>query len=227
MKVSETEGWLPVADPARLTFRPLEDWADPKTDPAARRSSTRFRAHYDDTLDLLAYEAGQVGAREVVVQLAIGEGDLRVDGTPKVRAAPHHPGVVVSFDSTHGPLRYATDAYHGWRANLRAIALALQALRAVDRYGITRSGEQYRGWRQIEPPRTNGAMTQEQAARFLAEQAGYQPGRIAWDAVLAGRTGARREAYRLAAKRLHPDAGGDAGLFDQLAKAYEALGGGP
>ena len=32
--------------------------------------------------------------------------------------------------------RYATDAYGDWKSNLRAIALGLEALRAVDRYGL-------------------------------------------------------------------------------------------
>lgn len=37
-----------------------------------------------------------------------------------------------------------------WQINLRAIALGLEALRKLDRYGITSRGEQYTGWRAIE-----------------------------------------------------------------------------
>jgi hypothetical protein len=44
-------------------------------------------------------------------------------------------------------LVYATDACVYWQHNVRSIALGLEALRAVDRYGITRKGEQYAGFR--------------------------------------------------------------------------------
>jgi hypothetical protein len=44
-------------------------------------------------------------------------------------------------------LVYATDACDFWQHNVRSIALGLAALRAVDRYGISRRGEQYAGYR--------------------------------------------------------------------------------
>jgi hypothetical protein len=45
-------------------------------------------------------------------------------------------------------LVFATDAYEDWQHNVRAIALTLEALRAVDRYGTT-GGRQYAGFRQL------------------------------------------------------------------------------
>ena len=54
---------------------------------------------------------------------------------------------MVAFESKHGPLKYATDVFDHWHANLRAIALGLEALRKVERYGITQRGEQYTGFR--------------------------------------------------------------------------------
>lgn len=68
-------------------------------------------------------------------------------------------GVVVSLDTPSGPLRFATDSYEqrssrdlrSWQANVRAVTLGLEALRAVDRHGITHRAEQYQGWRAIEP----------------------------------------------------------------------------
>ena len=44
-------------------------------------------------------------------------------------------------------LVYATDCCVFWQHNLRSIALGLEALRAVDRYGISRRGQQYAGFR--------------------------------------------------------------------------------
>jgi hypothetical protein len=40
-----------------------------------------------------------------------------------------------------------------WQDNLRAVALGLEALRRVERYGIAQRGEQYAGWRRADPRR--------------------------------------------------------------------------
>lgn len=44
-------------------------------------------------------------------------------------------------------LVYATDSCDRWQDNVRSIALGLEALRAVDRFGISREGQQYAGFR--------------------------------------------------------------------------------
>ena len=82
------------------------------------------------------------------------------------------PAVVVAFESKHGPLLYRCDRYvaryygrEDWQENVRAIALTLEALRAVDRYGASASGEQYRGYRQIEA--TPAAMDRDTAMGAL------------------------------------------------------------
>ena len=68
---------------------------------------------------------------------------------PRANASPKSPAVVIAFESKHGPLQYATDAFTHWQANVRAVALGLEALRRVERYGITKHGEQYTGWKQL------------------------------------------------------------------------------
>jgi hypothetical protein len=78
-----------------------------------------------------------------VLQVDLAERDIRVDGLPRSNARyGSHPGAIVSFDSRRGPLRYATDEFTEWKANLRAVALSLKALRDVDRYGVSKRGEQ-------------------------------------------------------------------------------------
>jgi hypothetical protein len=225
----------------RATFRPIDTWPGRlRTDD--ERHYSRFKAHHADTLDLLERELNQLDATDIIVQLALTEAQIRNDGWPRSDARPSGPQVAVSFDSKHGPLRYATDVYRGtgdrqwgcvtgWQANLRAIALGLESLRRVDRYGIAQSGEQYRGWKQLgagEPIAMGaGSMTVEEAARFLIEQSGYAPS-LATSAIESKIT--RDEVYRRAAKKLHPDLGGDPALFRQLqdAKAVldEEIGGG-
>jgi hypothetical protein len=61
--------------------------------------------------------------------------------------------------------------------NLRAIALGLEALRKVERYGIAERGQQYAGFAQIGAGTAMGqsldhVMTADEAARIVAEGAG-------------------------------------------------------
>ena len=64
-------------------------------------------------------------------------------------------------------MSYPCDKYSNWQANLRAIALSLEALRAEDRYGVTRRAEQYKGWAKLLPPNAEFASDIE-AAGFLS-----------------------------------------------------------
>lgn len=197
----------------RYEFRPLV-WTEPVT---RERPGCRFKAQWSKTLLLLDRETEYLGAGVVVVQVDASEAQIRRDGMLAARARVNFPGVRVAFDSIHGPLTYATDRFDDWRDNVRAIALALEALRAVDRYGVTRRGEQYRGWTGItaEPAQ----MTPERAAEFLAEQSGrrWPAHTILTDPDVLG------QAYRAAARNHHPDAGGDAAEFDRITKARDLL----
>lgn len=197
-----------------MTFRPLAAWPGAAT---KRRKRAPFRAGYNATLKLLDAELRHLKAAAVVLQVALREDEIRLDGRPRAGSRPSHPGVVLSFESAHGPLSYPCDAFEDWEDNLRAIALSLEHLRAVDRYGVTKRGEQYRGWTALPPPPTPAAaaMTPTAAAVFLHEHSGRMP-----------ITGAeeRKAAYRAAAMKLHPDRGGDAALFASLQKAREVLG---
>lgn len=220
-----------------LTFRPIDVWPGELT---KRRTRSPFRASYGDTLEVLERELRHLGAKRIVLQIALRDGDIRLDGLPRSNArAPEHPGVILAFESTYGPLKYATDAYEGswgedgWKANLRAIALGLEALRKVDRYGITRRGEQYTGWKAlgagIAMPAASGFASLEEAAAFLiehGERGGYTgPPIPTKDLIDAGPITGEIVAdyYRLAAKRLHPDAGGDPEQFKRLTEAKRML----
>lgn len=207
----------------RWEFRPIGRWTDPET--RERQSSGVFRATWDSTLELLAAETEHLDAGLVVVQVDVGEADLRRDGALKARARVSHPGIAVSFDSAHGPLRYATDVYEqrwagampAWQANVRAVALALQALRAVDRYGVTRRGEQYRGWTAIAAatPGRGPFTTKAEAEEWMRKSAAEEGinGHGDWDGL-----------YRRLAKRMHPDVAGNRDLWDRLEAAATLLG---
>jgi hypothetical protein len=127
----------------RYEIRPLVGWTGPVT--KHRRPASTFRAAWSDTLDLLGRETLMLGARLVVIQIDVTEGEIRRDGMLRANARVSTPGVKVAFESKHGPLTYATDEFGHWQANVRAIAEALTALREVDQYGLG-VGTQYSGF---------------------------------------------------------------------------------
>jgi hypothetical protein len=209
----------------RYEIRPLVAWTDPET--KGRRSSSRFRATWQDTLDFLGAEIEKVGGKEpVVIQVDVQEGDIRLDGMLRANAKVGHPGVVVSFESRFGPLRYATDAYEkdwaeampSWQANLRAIALTLEALRAIDRWGVSKRGEQYRGWRAIAGPAPTFSSADE-ALRWMRKYAIDELGLVLPAAV----TQSPKALYRAMAMKMHPDQGHPRADWDRLDEARRML----
>lgn len=229
-----------MAEP-RFEIRPLGGWDRPKTEP--RRSSGVFRAAWDDTVAFLKDEVDKLDGSLIVVQIAADGTDIRRDGMLRARARVDFPGVKVSFASKHGPLTYATDAYDqwypaampGWQANVRAIALSLQALRAVDRYGVTHTGEQYRGWSQITAAAAETGMTRDDAIRVFADAAGARPDFVrgfadlingpSWVADESRKTArmALGKMFRTAAKKAHPESGGNADAFRLVTRARDML----
>ncbi len=219
-----------------VQFRPFTTWPQAET-----RDRTRglFSASWSSTLGLLDAELRALKATDVVIETAHARRDIRNDGWPRSDArVPPMPGVILSFGSKHGPLRYLTDAFSaggyqrgsgsaggswmpGWQANLRAIALGLEALRAVDRYGVSRRGEQYRGWGELPSGvPMPAAMTIEEAATLLEHFSDTKPRALAdWTPEhLAG-------LVRRAAKKTHPDVGGDSEVFRQVTTARVLLEG--
>ena len=160
-----------TAWPAGMAIRPIQQWPG---EHSRSRQHAPFRASWSDTLELLRRELRMLGAKGVVLQVAMAERDFRIDGYPRANAKAEHPGVVLSFDSKYGALSYPCDSYWDWQDNVRAIALAMEALRKVDRYGVTKRGEQYTGWKALPAGRGDAAsgMTATDAAAILLRAAG-------------------------------------------------------
>jgi hypothetical protein len=84
-----------------------------------------------------------------------GEELIRRHGSVKAAQKATHPDVggsardfaAVQASQERKRLVYATDVCEFWQHNVRSIALGLEALRAVDRYGISKRGQQYAGFR--------------------------------------------------------------------------------
>lgn len=217
-----------------LRYRPIDQWPG-KLLSEGNREYSRFSATWRDTLHVLEREVSHLGAQEIVLQVAGSERDMRLDGGLRANARPDHPGVIVTFESRqHGPLKYFTDRFTGngyggyligWQANVRAVALGLEALRKVERYGIANRGEQYTGWKQlgsgIEVGPAGAPMTVDEAARLLCdatmEEIGEDPSDVGRVASVAN------SLWREAAKGHHPDAGGDPEVFRRLTQARDVL----
>lgn len=194
----------------QYVIRPIDQWPGEQT---RGRTSSRFSAKWSDTLDVLERELRELRAKNVVIQADVEFHHLRNDGMLRADARPRSPRVILSFESKHGPLSYPCDRFDRWEANVRAIALALEALRKVDRYGVTRQAEQYKGWAKLPAP--GAPMSVSEAAAILAEHSGYAPQEIS--TMASSFTG----AYRAAATRTHPDAGGNP---DDAKRVNEAMG---
>jgi hypothetical protein len=194
--------------PRNATVRPL-----PMPVAYRPRSYAPFRAGWSATLQLLNKELDALDAKQIVLQLDVTEGQLRIDGMPRADAKPASPAVAIAFDSSQGPLRYACDEFSDWRDNVRAIALGLEALRKVERYGIAKSGEQYKGYLAL-PATPSG----ESARRRLAEYAGLGTADHPLDVRLAV-----QDIYREAMRRTHPDRGGDADAFNEVQRIWKSI----
>lgn len=194
--------------PYGMTVRPIQQWPGKLRTSRAR---SNFSAPWRSTLLLLDKEITAIGGRRVVLQVAIPEQQFRLDGYPRAQAVQEHPGVVLALQSTHGPLQYPCDAFDRWQDNLRAVALSLEALRKVDRYGVAGHGEQYTGWKQIGA----GAMSEAEARAVLRGGFGERAAHLPDDRLI-----------RLARAHAHPDRNNDDRVaWDRVEQAARVLGG--
>lgn len=177
-----------------LTVRPIERPIE------VQHEISRFQATWTATVGLLADELRAHGAEQAVLEVDFRQEDFRLDGLPRAGRTARTPGIVLSFHaigvSGTPQLRYEVGHYSTFEDNVRAVALALRALRAVDRYGVTRRGEQYAGWRQLAA----GGPSADRGRALIREHGSARAARMA----------------------THPDRGGDAAAFADVQAAIEA-----
>jgi hypothetical protein len=195
-----------------LRFVPIELWPGDARKQYQRKDSP-FRGSWGDTLKTLDRELNHLRARDILVQGYFELDDIRLDGWPRSTARPRGPGVILTFETPNGTLSFPCDTYTRWEDNFRAIALALDALRRVERYGVTRRNEQYKGWAKLPP--APAKMSADDAMTFLGLHSEVRP--------INGAT--FNDVYRSAARKLHPDNQdtGNVHLFHLLGEAKQAL----
>lgn len=207
-----------------FTVKPLDDRTgfkgNPKRSPFTTRVGDSYRRQaipFSQTRELLARELKALGATTVILEVDVLPSRIRLDGELYADAKTNSPAVRLHFDSNHGHLTYATDAFTTWQDNVRAIALALEALRKVDRYEVGRGGDQYRGYLALEAGTgiALGGMTTDQAQLVLIGASRF----LAWDEADPG------SIYKSARGNAHPDRNaGSRSWWDEVEQAAKVLG---
>lgn len=221
-----------------LRFEPIKVWPKGWLERGEERSGSPFSSTYQKTLDDLDVELEAVRAVDVVIQVDAAANQIRADGGLRADAKVAHPGVILTVATKSlGTMIYATDRFGrgtrrtsagwawipAWQQNLRAIALGMEALRKVERYGIAEQGQQYAGYKELGSGIPLGehvveeTMTIADAAIILAD--GIWNGERTPEAIRPMVEGLFKEQ----AKRLHPDAGGDEAPFRRLVMARNLL----
>lgn len=210
-----------------FTFRPLVSYPKKRTT-CPRRAP--FSAGYGKNLMDLERELEHLRAKCCIVEADTTPEHIRLDGRLRSDAKLRSQAIVLRIETPTGWITMPCDTFDRWTDNLRAIVLTLVNLRAIDRYGVTKSGEQYRGWKQLpggdgsEPIAAAEWATAEDAARMLFGIAfaglGAKYGEVA--RILADEQ-ALRTLFRDAARLAHPDAGGSNELMAKVNRARDFI----
>lgn len=203
-----------------VRFQPLTaaEWPGPVT--KGRRRGPWKNLGLPKILRDLERELVALRARDIVVRAFIPADQIRLDGFPRASARASAPGVVLEFVSaiTQNRQRFYCDRYLFWEDNLLSIARAMENLRAIDRWGVNKGGEQYAGYRAI--PAQSSAGNNEAlhaAASLLARHSGLRPVDVLGNIIVA------RDAWRRARLATHPDRGGSPDAFATVDRAAQLI----
>ena len=127
-------------------------------------------------------------------------------------------------------MRFPCDTFTDWQANVRGIALALEALRAVDRYGVTQQAEQYRGWTALPDLRDHTYGARRHAAEDIVQMVlgcpVFPPKQSPTVQQLLDDPEERRRVQRQLMVAFHPDRqGGNDESFLEMNRLFSILNG--
>jgi len=151
------------------------------------------------SLGRLQLELDRLGARDILVSTNV---ELRLDGLPRSgRNAPEDPGAAVYFKLKGKPRCLACDKWRSVADNLASIAAHVEALRAIDRYGVGTLDQAFAGYTQLPAAPVDWWIV-------LGIPATSGPEEI-------------DRAYKALARKHHPDLGGDPNVMTRLNQARE------
>lgn len=154
-----------------------------------------------DATDRLLAELDRLGARDVLLSTNL---ELRLDGLPRSnQRRPDDPGAAVYFKLNKADRCLACDRYTTVEGNIAALAAHVEALRAIDRYGVGSVDQAFAGYTALP------ADTSESWWQVLGV-----PPDATRDAI--------DQAYRRMARELHPDVSGHSDAMVRLNQAVAA-----
>lgn len=165
----------------------------PKTEAAKRESGSQFKQSLAGALSGLREEIRMLGAKNLVLSSNYTLGNEH----------PKEPGVVAYFEYGGRPVAIPCDRWARVEANVRAIALTIEAMRGMERWGAKH-------------------MITAMFSGFTALPA--KTGPSCWDVLGVSPEATEDQilnAYRAKAKTAHPDKGGSSEAFDQLSQAKD------
>jgi hypothetical protein len=175
----------------------------PRTAPHLRTWS-KFKTTFGKARDECLGQIRTLGGREAIISTNL---PLRLDGLPYAdRANPRDSGVAVYFTYRKKQMCFACDRWAKVDDNMHAIALTIEALRGVARWGTGDMMEAaFTGFAALPAPM--------EAARPWRDVLG-----VAFDERDAGRI---TDCYRISRSKAHPDKGGTPEAFQAVDRAYE------
>lgn len=214
-----------------IPIRPVVKWPG-KENTSPRRS--QFKCGYKNTLQLLDAELDKAKTVDGswFMEMWVDPRDVRLDGQLRANVRVGKPGIIFRFSRFTGrimqrsdgtryketqDISYPCDAFDDWQDNLRAVALSMEALRKVERYGVFKYDDIIS--RLALPSAEGKVSTRDSAAAFMATHSGVDMKEILFSDT------ARAAAYRKAAQSLHPDRGGSTEDFQKLNEANKVLTG--
>lgn len=172
---------------------PLEWPIGWKRTPYAKRRIGRFKAqgkwiNVEAATRRLERELDRLGAKNATLSTNV---TLRLDGRPRGDEKPGDPGAAIYFAFRGKATVLACDTYYSVADNIAALAAHLEALRAIERYGVGTIEQALAGYK---------ALPADTAANWRAVFGFPSDSKPTVDQLDA--------AYKAAAKQRHPDVGG-------------------
>lgn len=177
-------------------------WPDGwKRTPSNARVESRFQKTFGAVRKMLIEEVERLGASDLIISTNV---PLRRDGLPYANGLDlADPGVAIYFTYRKKSMSFACDRYFLVRENMQAIAMTINAIRGIERWGASDMMKRaFRGFAALP-----------------------DPGKIDWRSILCVGSNPTidevEKQFRVQAQLLHPDHGGDAMAFNELVKARE------
>jgi hypothetical protein len=166
----------------------------PKTEPSKRESGQQFKQTLAAALAGLREEIRRLGGKNLVLSSNYTLGNEH----------PKEQGVVAYFEYEGKPIAIPCDRWAKLEANVRAIALTVEAMRGIERWGAKHMiVAMFTGFRALHD------RTTEDPWKILGVNENATEKQIL-------------DAYREKAKTAHPDRGGSSADFNRVNEAKDA-----